>query len=331
MTKKKNFTHTGRWLTEQELATRLGLSGSAISERRRTGGDLPRHITTGPRTHMYPEKDVQAWLDARTTDLHTAVVDKQVTASRTNRADVPEGTATVQLGGFTVTATTRTGLHDAVAACPARLTVLDLVTACVAADSLDHVTWDGDMTVEQLRSVIVAMGTHIRRTPVATAEVNRSLATSYVLTALMDGAARSITRKENPMFNKPSAAAVNRSGELSRVVISIVETEKSAVKLLATIPDIAGTSYVDWTVDPHSAGSISDAADRIVRAHRTIGRSYRKALRRTPANAWAMRNTVEERIHEALQAAGYETPEFVSWVDESGYTGMVNGQPQYAD
>lgn len=187
MKRTRNATPAG-WLTEPEAAARMGLASATLATRRREGGDVPRHITTGARRHLYREVDVELWLAARTTDPAANTVTSLIEESRTYRGDVPMHFATATVGGFTLSAGSPVELRDALAMCPESLTALDLAVALAHAQSLGSVTWEGHLPRPTLHAVGTALLAHMNRHP-ATAESAAELAaTSAIHTALINGA-----------------------------------------------------------------------------------------------------------------------------------------------
>lgn len=188
MNDDKGATPAKQWLTEKELADRLGLSTSAVSERRRTGGDLPRHTTTGERSHMYCADDVDAWLDARTQDTSGERAHKLIEQSRVARGELTGTAKRLALGNFAVTVKSRAEQQAVLAACPEQMTVLDLVAECQLADCLEQVTWSGRLTEAELRAVLVTLGTLTRQKPGDLERANRLLSEVEVLSAVVLGA-----------------------------------------------------------------------------------------------------------------------------------------------
>lgn len=184
-----------RWLTEPEAARRMGLSPQTLSARRRRGGDIPPHVTTGDRRHLYREADVEMWLAARTTDPAAAAMASIIEASRTPRDEVATDTAAVALGGFALTLADRHALRAALAKCPASMTALDLAQAACQDDTLVSVTWCGTLTSREVTAAITALGTHAQRRPHAEEEAARSLGTSIIYTAIINGAGSAAYRK----------------------------------------------------------------------------------------------------------------------------------------
>lgn len=188
MKTNKGATPAKQWLTEKELAERLGLSTSAVSERRRTGGDLPRHTTTGERSHMYRLDDVEAWQDARTMDVNGEWAAKLIEKSRVARDELAGTSKLLELGQFTVAVRSLAERKAVLAVCPEQLTVLDLVAECQLAGCLEQVTWSGRLTDDELRAVLVALGTLTRQQPSGLEQANRQLSQVEVLAAVVIGA-----------------------------------------------------------------------------------------------------------------------------------------------
>lgn len=156
---------------------------------------MPRHITTGARRHLYREADVEMWLAARTTDPAAAATASIIEASRTPRDEVATDTATVALDGFTLTLTDRRALRAALAECPASMTALDLAQAACLDGTLVSATWCGTLTSREVTAAITALGTHAHRRPHTEEEAARSLGTSVIYTAIINGAGSATYRK----------------------------------------------------------------------------------------------------------------------------------------
>lgn len=190
-----NITPAERWVSEQELALLLGMSSSAIARRRRTGGDLPRHTTTGERTHMYRLDDVEAWRDARTTDTNNEVAAKLIEQSRVDRDALPGTSTLLEMGRFTVEVKSLADCKKALAARkeafpPAleELSVVEVVAECQLAGCLQQVTWSGRLSNDELRAVLVTIGTLTRQQPRSLGRANRLLSEVEVLAAVVIGA-----------------------------------------------------------------------------------------------------------------------------------------------
>ncbi|WP_141758953.1 AlpA family transcriptional regulator [Corynebacterium sp. HMSC064E07] len=182
-----NATPAG-WLTEPEAAARMGLASATLATRRREGGDVPRHITTGARRHLYRETDVELWLAARTTDPAADTVASLIEESRTPRRDVPTHSDTATVGSFTLTAGSSAELQTALTMCPESLTALDLAVALAQTQSLGTVTWEGRMPRLALRGVSTSLLAHMNRHPATAASAAALAATCRIHTALINGA-----------------------------------------------------------------------------------------------------------------------------------------------
>ena len=173
----------------------MGLASATLATRRREGGDVPRHITTGARRHLYRENDVELWLAARTTDPAAAATASIIEASRTPRDEVATDSATVTLGGFTLTLADRRALRAALAECPASMTALDLAQAACLDGTLVSATWCGTLTSREATAAVTALGTHAQRRAHTPEEAARSLGTSIIYTAIINGAGSATYRK----------------------------------------------------------------------------------------------------------------------------------------
>lgn len=56
---------TGRYISEENLATMLGISRRTL-QRWRTTGDGPAYVRAGARRVLYPAAAAAAWAEART-------------------------------------------------------------------------------------------------------------------------------------------------------------------------------------------------------------------------------------------------------------------------